>query len=177
MLVGDVHRETMRLVELANSLGVPWKAVHIAVNEDSGAEDPAQVAGAGRHGRTRRAPVALPQRDPAAAPLCQAAAQHNPGGFVHVVLGELRTGNPMAQVLHQNAHLIEQLALSDLDGVLTSVVPFPLESYEHEEWMHEELEEITLTLPQPSSPQYSPAQPGQLPAEQLPADLPEVERI
>lgn len=34
ILVGDVHRETMRLVEFANSLGVPWKALHIAVNEE-----------------------------------------------------------------------------------------------------------------------------------------------
>ena len=34
ILVGDVHRETLRLVEFANALGVPWKAVHIAVNEE-----------------------------------------------------------------------------------------------------------------------------------------------
>ncbi|MBK8050927.1 MAG: hypothetical protein IPK16_29810 [Anaerolineales bacterium] len=43
------------------------------------------------------------------------------------MLGELRTGNPLSQILHQNAHFIEQLALGDLDGVVTTIVPFPLE--------------------------------------------------
>ena len=52
----------------------------------------------------------------------------NPEGYVHIVMGELRTGSPMAQILHQNAHFIEQLALNGLDGVLTTVVPFSLDS-------------------------------------------------
>ncbi|MBK8049022.1 MAG: hypothetical protein IPK16_19070 [Anaerolineales bacterium] len=56
--------------------------------------------------------------------------KQNPGGFIHVVLGELRTGNPLSQILHQNAHFIEQLALGDLDGVVTTIVPFPLEHSE-----------------------------------------------
>ena len=50
--------------------------------------------------------------------------KQNPGGYVHLVMGELRTGNPLSQILHQNAHFIEQLALGDLRGVITTVVPF-----------------------------------------------------
>ena len=177
VLVGDVHRETMRLVEFAISLGGPWKAVHIAVNEDRVAD--VRRKWQERVGVGELVVLQSPYRS-VTRPLHQYVKRrlkHNPGGFIHVVLGELRTGNAMTQVLHQNAHLIEQLALSDLDGVVTSVVPFPLESYEHEEWMHEELDDVTPTMPQPSSPQDSPARAAQLPEEQLPADLPEVERI
>src|SRR4029453_12288694 len=34
VLVADVHRETMRLVEYVESLGVAWEAVHIAVHSE-----------------------------------------------------------------------------------------------------------------------------------------------
>jgi hypothetical protein len=44
------------------------------------------------------------------------------------VLGELRAGNKLTQALCQNAHFIEQLALGDLDGVVTTAVRFLLKS-------------------------------------------------
>ena len=143
MLVGDVHRETMRLVEFAISLGVPWKAVHIAVNEDRVAD--VQRKWEERVGVGELVVLKSPYRS-VTRPLHQyikRRLKHNPGGFIHVVLGELRTGNALTQVLHQNAHLIEQLALSDLDGVVTSVVPFKLENYEVEDFPHFEPEEVT----------------------------------
>ena len=31
--------------------------------------------------------------------------KQNPGGYVHLVLGELRIGNPLSQILHQNSTL------------------------------------------------------------------------
>jgi hypothetical protein len=176
VLVGDVHRETMRLVEFAISLGGPWKAVHIAVNEDRVAD--VQRKWQERVGVGELVVLQSPYRS-VTRPLHQYVKRrlkHNPGGFIHVVLGELRTGNAMTQVLHQNAHLIEQLALSDLDGVVTTVVPFPLESYEPEGWPHEEVEELVLPLPQPSSPQNASAQAGELPVEQLTAESTEVQR-
>ena len=147
VLVGDVHRETMRLVEFAISLGVPWKAVHIAVNEDRVAD--VQRKWEERVGVGELVVLQSPYRS-VTRPLHQyikRRLKHNPGGFIHVVLGELRTGNALTQVLHQNAHLIEQLALSDLDGVVTSVVPFKLENYEVEDFPHFEPEEVTLTKP------------------------------
>jgi amino acid transporter len=129
ILVGDVHRETLRLVEFANSLGVPWTAVHIAVHED-------RVADIQRKWKERvgigelvilRSPFRSLTR-----PLRQYVERRlkqHPDGFIQVVMGQLRTGNPMTQALHQNAHVIEQLALSDLPGVVATVVPFQLETY------------------------------------------------
>ena len=127
VLVGDVHRETMRLVEFAISLGVPWKAVHIAVNEERVAE--VQRKWRERVGMGELLVLKSPYRS-LTRPLhnyVKRRLRQTPGGFIHVVLGELRTGNALTQVLHQNAHFIEQLALSDLSGVVTTVVPFPLE--------------------------------------------------
>ena len=129
VLVSDVHRETMRLVEVANSLGLPWKAVHIAVNEDKVPE--MQRKWNERIGMGELLILKSPYRS-VTRPLhayVKRLLRQNPGSYVHVILGELRTGNAMAQILHQNAHLIEQLALSDLDGVLTTVVPFSLETH------------------------------------------------
>jgi hypothetical protein len=134
LLVGDVHRETMRLVEFAIALGVPWKAVHIAVNEERVAD--VQRKWQERVGIGELVILKSPYRS-LTRPLhsyVKRRLRHNPGGYVHVVLGELRTGNALTQVLHQNAHFIEQLALNDLDGVVTTVIPFPLESFVQPAW-------------------------------------------
>lgn len=132
ILVGDVHRETMRLVEFANSLGVPWKALHIAVNTEKVAE--VERKWQERVGVGELVVLPSPYRS-VTRPLhsyVKRRLKQNRGGYIHVVLGELRTGNPLSQVLHQNAHFIEQLALNDLDGVVTTVVPFPLEKFDQE---------------------------------------------
>ena len=34
VLVADIHRETMKLIDFAQSLERPWKAVHVAVDEE-----------------------------------------------------------------------------------------------------------------------------------------------
>lgn len=145
VLVGDVHRETMRLVEFAISLGVPWKAVHIGVNEERTAE--VQRKWQERVGMGELMVLKSPYRS-LTRPLhsyVKRRLKQTPGGFIHVVLGELRTGNALTQVLHQNAHFIEQLALSDLNGVVTTVVPFQLEeqaSETPETGLEEELVEM-----------------------------------
>jgi amino acid transporter len=150
VLVGDVHRETMRLVEFANSLGVPWKAVHIAVNEGRVAD--VERKWQERVGIGELVVLKSPYRS-LTRPLhsyVKRRLRHNPGGFIHVVLGELRTGNPLSQILHQNAHFIEQLALSDLDGVVTTVVPFPLESFGAHDNTHGDDTEELLVVERPS---------------------------
>lgn len=129
VLVGDVHRETLRLVEFAISLNAPWKAVHIAVNEERTAD--VQRKWDERVGIGELVILKSPFRS-LTRPLrayVEKLLRQNPGGFVQVVLGQLRTGHPMSQVLHQNAHIIEQLALHDLEGVVTTVVPFQLEQF------------------------------------------------
>ncbi|CAN5437804.1 APC family permease [soil metagenome] len=132
VLVGDVHRETLRLVEFANSLGVPWTPVHIAVHEER-VED-IKRKWKERVGIGELVVVASPYRS-LTRPLrvyVEKRLKHNPGGFIQVVVGQLRTGNPMSQILHQNAHFIEQLALGDIDGVVTTVVPLHLEKFKDE---------------------------------------------
>jgi hypothetical protein len=134
VLIGDVHRETLRLVEFAISLGVPWQGVHIAVNEERVAD--VQRKWQERVGIGELLVLKSPYRS-LTRPLhsyVRRRLRHTPGGYVHVVLGELRTGNALTQVLHQNAHFIEQLALNDLDGVVTTVVPFPLETFVEDDW-------------------------------------------
>ena len=118
----------MRLVEVANSMGLPWQAVHIAVNEAAVPEIKRKWNE--RIGMGELLILRSPYRS-VAQPLrryVERLLRQNPEGYVHIVMGELRTGNPMAQLLHQNAHFIEQLALNGLDGVLTTVVPFSLDS-------------------------------------------------
>ena len=129
VLVGDVHRETLKLVEFANSLNVPWHAVHIAVNEERVAD--VQKKWAERVGIGELVVVRSPFRS-LTRPLrahVEKMLRNNPGGYVQVIMGELRTGNAATQALHQNAHIIQRLALNDLPGVVATIVPFQLESY------------------------------------------------
>ena len=128
VLVGDVHRETLKLVEFANSLNIPWHAVHIAVNEEKVAE--VQRKWDERVGIGELVIVKSPFRS-LTRPLRQYVEKllrQNPGGYVQVIMGELRTGNTATQALHQNAHIIQRLALNDLPGVAATVVPFQLEA-------------------------------------------------
>lgn len=130
VLVSDVHRETLKLVEFANSLNVPWKAVHIAVNEERVAD--VQRKWAERVGIGELVIVRSPYRS-LTRPLRQYVAKllrQDPGSYVQVIMGELRTGNTATQALHQNAHIIQRLALNDLPGVAATVVPFQLTPYE-----------------------------------------------
>jgi amino acid transporter len=127
VLVSDVHRETMRLVEVAQSLGVEWQAVHIAVYPERVPE--IQRKWDERIGIGTLTIVPSPYRG-LTQPLrhyIQKVLHQYPEGYVQVILGELRTAHPLAQLLHQNTHFIEQLALSDLDRVITTIVPLPLE--------------------------------------------------
>ncbi|MDQ3247774.1 MAG: APC family permease [Chloroflexota bacterium] len=132
VLVGDVHRETLRLVEFANGLGVPWTPVHIAVHEERVPEIKRKWAE--RVGIGELTVVRSPYRS-LTQPLrsyIEKRLRANPGGFIQGVLGQLRTGHTVSQILHQNAHLIEQLALDDIDGVVTTVVPLHLEKFKDE---------------------------------------------
>jgi len=132
VLVGDVHRETLRLVEFANSLGAPWTPIHIAVHEERVPDIKRKWHE--RVGIGELVIVPSPYRS-LTRPLrayVEKRLRHNPGGFIQVVVGQLRTGNPMSQILHQNAHFIEQLALGDIDGVVTTVVPLHLEKFKDE---------------------------------------------
>jgi hypothetical protein len=133
ILIGDVHRETMHLVEFAQSLGVEWEAVHIAVHPEKVAD--IQRKWKERIGIDRLVIVSSPYRSltrPLHAYIARKLKEW-PDGYVQVVMGELRTNNPLSQILHQNAHIIEQLALRDFEQVVTTIVPLQLEHLERED--------------------------------------------
>ncbi|MFN8474811.1 MAG: APC family permease [Anaerolineae bacterium] len=126
VLVGDVHRETMRLVEFANSLGIPWVGVHVAIEEEK--VEAVQKKWKERVSVGELVVVQSPYRS-LSRPIREYVLdllEEEPDGYVQVIVGQLQTGNPWSQILHQNAHFIEQLALQDLDRVVTTVLPIQL---------------------------------------------------
>ena len=128
VLVSDVHRETMRLIEFANSLGIPWKGVHVAIQEEK--VEAIQQKWRERVSVGELVIVPSPYRS-LSRPIREyvlSLLKEEPNGYVQVILGQLQTGNPWSQFLHQNAHFIEQLALQDLDRVVTTVLPIQLHS-------------------------------------------------
>jgi hypothetical protein len=132
VLVADVHRETMYLVEFAQALGVAWEAVHIAVQTERVPE--IERKWQERIGVGRLTIVPSPFRS-LTRPLrwyIEKTLREHPEGYVQVIMGELRTGHALGQLLHQNAHIIEQLALRGLDRVVTTIVPLELEQLEAE---------------------------------------------
>ncbi len=134
VLVGDVHRETMQLMQFVYSLGTPWTAVHVAVNPER--VPLIQKKWNERVGLGELIILPSPFRS-LSRPIrryLQSVVEQYPEGFVQVVLGQLQTGNALTQVLHQNSHFIEQLAIQDLDRVVTTVVPIQL--YELEKTPH-----------------------------------------
>ncbi|MHB0875420.1 MAG: APC family permease [Anaerolineae bacterium] len=136
VLVGDVHRETLRLVEFANSLNCPWQAVHIAVDEER--VPGIQAKWTERVGLGELTVVPSPYRG-LSRPVREyvlSLLESDPNGYVQVIMGQLVTGSPLTQLLHQNSHFVEQLALQDLDRVVTTIIPIHLEKLEAE---HERL--------------------------------------
>ncbi len=126
VLVGDVHRETMQLMQFVYSLGTPWTAVHVAVNPER--VPLIQKKWDERVGMGELVIIPSPFRS-LSRPIrryLQGVVEQHPGGFVQVVLGQLQTGNALTQILHQNSHFIEQLAIQDLDRVVTTVIPIQL---------------------------------------------------
>lgn len=149
VLVADVHRETMRLIEFAQSLGVSWEAVHIAVYAERTAD--IQRKWQERIGVGHLTIVPSPYRS-VTQPLrtyIEGRLQEHRQGYVHIIMGELRTGNTLTQLLHQNAHLIEQLALRGLDRVVTTIVPLELDAIDHQ---HTVEQRSTITVLADDSP-------------------------
>ena len=132
VLVADVHRETMHLVAFAQALGVAWEAVHIAVQDERVPD--IQRKWQERIGVGTLTVVPSPYRS-VTRPLrwyIEKTLKEHPDGYIQVIMGELRTGNALSQLLHQNTHIIEQLALRGLERVITTVVPLELEQLEEE---------------------------------------------
>ena len=126
ILVDDVHAETVRLVNFAKSLGHPWRAIHVAVNPDK--TDVVRAKWERRIGEGELIIIPSPYRllaDPIRHYL-EEVSEATPGCFVHVIMGHLAMDTYWEQVLHQNTAVIFNLALSRMNNVVVTNVPYQI---------------------------------------------------
>jgi amino acid transporter len=124
ILIDDVHAETVRLVNFAKSLDHPWHAVHIAVNPDK--VELVKAKWQKRIGEGELVIIPSPFRQ-LAVPLreyIEDIQKKTPGSFVHVIMGHLAMDTYWEQALHQNSAVIFNLALSRMERVVVTSVPY-----------------------------------------------------
>ncbi|MBO9308796.1 MAG: APC family permease [Chloroflexi bacterium] len=124
VLVDDIHIGALRMIDYAKSLGVKWRAIHVAIN-------PAKVERIRQKWQERVGEGELtilespyrqliePIRDEVLREL-----EANPEGYVNVILGHLAMDTLWEQILHQNNAYIFSLALQNLDRVVVTTVPY-----------------------------------------------------
>jgi hypothetical protein len=133
LLVEDVHAGTLRMVDYAKSLGIPWKAVHVGINPDKDAV--VREKWDKRVGEGELVFLDSPYRL-----LTQPIRQYvedelakNPNAYINVILGHLAPDQPWQQALHQNSAIIFELALQDMERVVVTNVPYQIKSFAHTE--------------------------------------------
>jgi amino acid transporter len=126
VLVDDVHAGTVRLVNFARSLGHPWQAVHIAVNPAKaertlerwqtmiGEGDLKIIPSPYRH-------LAAPLRE-----YVESLSEAHPDSFIHIIMGHLAMDSFWEQAMHQNSAFIFNVALTGLDRVVVTQVPYQI---------------------------------------------------
>ena len=138
ILVDDVHAETVRMVNFAKSLGHPWRAVHIGINPDK--INVVQEKWKKRIGEGELVIISSPYRllaEPLRDYILEVQEQ-TPGSFVHVIMGHLVMDTYWEQALHQNSALLFTLALSRLERVVVTNVPYQIHHHLDEQG-HDEL--------------------------------------
>lgn len=126
ILVDNVHAETVRLVNFAKSLGHPWNAIHVAINPDR-LEDIKQKWDQ-RIGEGELVIIPSPYRllaDPIRQYIEDRLADA-PDSFVHIIMGHLAMDTFWEQALHQNTAVIFNLALSRMENVAVTSVPYQI---------------------------------------------------
>jgi hypothetical protein len=131
LLVDDVHAETARLVNFAKSLGHPWHAIHIGINPEKA--EAAKLKWQERIGEGELIIIPSPFRL-LAEPVkhyIEELQEETPGGFVHVLMGHLVMETYWEQALHQNSAVVFNLALSRLEHVAVTMIPYHISGEEH----------------------------------------------
>jgi amino acid transporter len=123
LLVDGVHKGTLQMVKFAKSLGAPWHAVHVGVNQEKAATTQAKWD---RYvGEGELVIIDSPYRH-LLAPIREYVIdllEENPGAIVHIVMGHLSMDSLFTQALHQNSSLILNLGLTGLERVVVTIVP------------------------------------------------------
>jgi hypothetical protein len=129
VLVDDIHAGTIHTINFAKSLGVPWTAVHVAI-------DPEKAERVKERWQERIGDEAYltvlpsPYRnlaDPVREYVLK-LLQEMPNGFIHVIVGHLVMDKLREQALHQNAAILLNLALQDIDHATVTTVSYRLET-------------------------------------------------
>jgi amino acid transporter len=132
ILVDDVHAETARMVNFAKSLGHDWEAVHVGVNPEKA--ELVKEKWQKRIGEGQIVILESPYRM-LAKPIqdyIRDIQTEIPGCFVHVIMGHLVMDTFWEQILHQNSALIFNLALSHMEQVVVTSVPFQIQRNGHD---------------------------------------------
>lgn len=138
ILVDNVHTETARLVNFAKSLGHPWRAIHIATNPEKA--ESVRQKWQERIGEGQLEIIPSPYRL-LAEPIkeyIEKLVEEQPNSFVHVIMGHLVMDTFWEQVLHQNTAFVFNFALSRLDYVAMTSVPYQIHHDEVENASDEE---------------------------------------
>jgi amino acid transporter len=126
LLVDRLHASTIQNVNFLMSLGKPWVAVHVSIDEDR--TDELLRKWRDRFPAVPLEVLASPYRSLTQPFLdyVQKLRQEDPAAFIHVILGELVMDTYWEQALHENSALVLELALRHIDGVVVTAVPFQL---------------------------------------------------
>ncbi|MCB9451153.1 MAG: APC family permease [Anaerolineaceae bacterium] len=126
VLIEDFHAETVNLINFVRSMGQPWHAVHVALNKGKTAR--LQARWAEEIQDAELVIIESPYRM-LVAPIYDyiAALRHErQDQFIHIVLGQLIMDTFWEQALHQNSPFIFNLALSRLEKVAVTTVPYQI---------------------------------------------------
>lgn len=123
LLVDGVHKGTMQMVKFAKSMGNPWHAVHVGVNQEK--TRITQEKWARYIGEGELVVIDSPYRH-LVAPIREYVVgllKDNPNTIVHIVMGHLAMDSVLTQMLHQNSSIILNLGLGGLERVVVTIVP------------------------------------------------------
>jgi hypothetical protein len=129
ILIDNVHAETVRLVNFAKSLGHPWRAIHIGTNPEK--VKVVREKWNERIGEGELVVIPSPYRL-LAEPIkdyIEQLLKERPDSFIHVIMGHLVMDTYWEQILHQNSAFIFNLALSRIDNVVVTSVPYQIHNF------------------------------------------------
>ena len=130
LLVDDVHAGTIYTINFAKSLGVPWTAIHVALDPDKA--ERVKHKWHERIGEEAYLTVLPSPYRNLADPVhryIEQLLEEMPHGFIHVIVGHLVMDNVLEQALHQNAAIVLNLALQDLQRVAVTTLPYQLHTH------------------------------------------------
>lgn len=126
VLIDNLHASSIRAINFAMSLGIPWTAVHISIDPDRTAD--LQHKWAERMVDVPLVVLQSPYRS-LTQPLqayIQQIRQEEPLAYIHLVLGSLTTASYWQQVLHRNSTIVFRIALRQIEGIAITSVPYQL---------------------------------------------------